>query len=339
MIYTKASMTLSKQDLAATHAYIAGTVAPTRFFIIVNPISGRGNGESTYPIIEARMRDLGLSFELVRTTAAGDAIGLAEQASLEGFDIVVAVGGDGTANEVLNGLVLANQKGPRRAALGLIPVGRGNDFAFGAGIATGLEQAFQALAGGNRKWIDVGCVRGGDYPSGRFFGNGVGIGFDAVVGFEALKLKRLHGFPSYIVAALKTIFLYFRAPTVLVEFDGQELVLPALMVSIMNGRRMGGGFFMAPAGQLDDGFFDLCIARQVSRGGIISLILRFMKGSQQGHPAVFMRRARQVKVTALQGSLPAHADGETVCQAGSVLELSLIPRMLEVIVPTDEETG
>jgi diacylglycerol kinase (ATP) len=330
-------MTLSKQDLASLRTNLAETVTPARYFIIVNPVSGRGNGERTFPIIENRMRELGLFFELVRTTAAGDAIRLAEQASLEGFDIVVAVGGDGTANEVLNGLMLAKQKGAGRAALGLIPVGRGNDFAFGAGIATGLEQAFQALAGGKRKWIDVGCVRGGDYPGGRFFGNGVGIGFDAVVGFEALKLKRLHGFPSYIVAALKTIFLYFRAPTVLVEFDGQELVLPALMVSIMNGRRMGGGFFMAPAGQLDDGFFDLCIARQVSRSGIISLILRFMKGSQLGHPAVFMRGARQVKVIALDGSLPAHADGETLCRSGSALELHLMPRMLEVIVPTNEE--
>jgi diacylglycerol kinase (ATP) len=311
--------------------------ANTHHLIIVNPISGRGNGERAYPLIESSLRELGLHFEMARTSAPGDAIRMAEQASMDGCDVVVAVGGDGTANEVLNGLVRARQAGCGSAALGLIPVGRGNDFAYGVGIGGGLEVAFQALAGVQSRWIDVGFVRGGDYPHGRYFGNGVGIGFDAVVGFEALKLKRLHGFPSYIVAALKTIFLYFNAPTVRIEYDGQALVLPALMVSIMNGRRMGGGFFMAPEGQPDDGLFDLCIARQVSRMGIFELIPRFMKGTQAGHPAIQMLRACQVRVTALQGTLPAHADGETLCFGGSSLELSLLPHMLEVIVPGPQE--
>ena len=108
--------------------------------------------------------------------------------------------------------------------------------------------------------IDIGRVAGGLYPQGRYFGNGVGIGFDAVVGFVAQKKKRLTGFASYIVAALKTIFLYYRAPLVRIEYDGQTLTLPSLMVSVMNGRRMGGGFMMAPQAQPDDGLFDLCIA-------------------------------------------------------------------------------
>lgn len=308
-----------------------------RHVVIVNPISGRGNGEKFYPIIEKRLRELGIQFRMVRTQTPGHAIQLAQQASEDGNEVVVAVGGDGTANEVLNGLVQARQQGNGRAALGLIPVGRGNDFAYGVGTPTSLEDACQLLVAGNRKWIDIGCVRGGDYPDGRFFGNGVGIGFDAVVGFEALKLKRLHGFPSYIVAALKTIFLFYHAPLVRIEFDGQELVMPALMVSIMNGRRMGGGFYMAPESQSDDSLFDLCIARQVSRPAIFGLIPRFMNGSQAGHPAIQMARADRVSVTALQGSLPAHADGETLCFAGERLELSIFPRMLEVLVPQVQE--
>jgi diacylglycerol kinase (ATP) len=303
------------------------------FTVIVNPTSGRGNGEKFYPIIKQRFQELDLQFEMLRTQSPGHGIQLAEKASRSGSEVVVAVGGDGTANEVLNGLVRARQAGEGEAVLGLIPVGRGNDFAYGVGAAAGFEEACQALTSGWRKWIDVGCVRGGDFPEGRFFGNGVGIGFDAVVGFEALKLKRLHGFPSYIVAALKTIFLYYHAPLVRVEFDGQELELPALMVSVMNGKRMGGGFFMAPEGQPDDGLFDMCIARQVSRPGIFKLIPRFMKGSQAGHPAIQMVRADRVTINALQGSLPAHADGETLCFAGQRLELSVMPRMLEVIVP------
>jgi diacylglycerol kinase family enzyme len=189
------------------------------------------------------------------------------------------------------------------------------------------------LAGGTRRKLDVGFVQGGDYPQGRYFGNGVGIGFDAVVGFEALKLKRLSGFPSYIVAALKTIFLYFKAPTVRIEFGDQVLTQPALMVSIMNGRRMGGGFMMAPEGLTDDGLFDLCIAGQVSKLGIFGLIPRFMQGTQSGHPAIRTARTDKITVTAVQGSLPAHADGETLCIAGERLDLYILPALLEVIAP------
>jgi diacylglycerol kinase family enzyme len=165
----------------------------------------------------------------------------------------------------------------------------------------------------------------------------VGIGFDAVVGFEALKLKRLHGFPSYIVAALKTIFLYFQAPILRIEFDGQVLTQPALMVSIMNGRRLGGGFMMAPEGRTDDGLFDLTIADQVSRPAIFALLFRFMQGTQFGHPAIRSAQADRVTVTAERGSLPAHMDGETLCEAGESLHVELLPRALEVIVPPDAE--
>ncbi|MFU8771547.1 MAG: diacylglycerol/lipid kinase family protein, partial [Anaerolineales bacterium] len=221
-------MTTSDQPLESHTETSPDSESENHYVVIVNPISGRGNGEKFFPIIENHLRQLGIHFEMLRTKNPGHATQLAEEASSDGCGVVVAVGGDGTANEVLNGLVHARQNGNGQAAMGLIPVGRGNDFAFGVGAPILLEEACQALSSGKRKWIDVGCVRGGDYPEGRYFGNGVGIGFDAVVGFEALKLKRLHGFPSYIVAALKTIFLYYRAPTVRVEFNGQELVLPAL---------------------------------------------------------------------------------------------------------------
>jgi diacylglycerol kinase (ATP) len=305
----------------------------TRYMIIVNPASGRGNGEKVYPLIEARLQALGLEFAMQRTQSVGHATQLAEEAAAAGWDVVVAAGGDGTANEVLNGLAHALQKGSGNAALGLIPVGRGNDFGFGIGMPHDLEVACQALADGRRRWIDVGFVQGGDYPQGRFFGNGVGIGFDAVVGFESLKLKRLSGFPSYIVAAVKTIALYFNAPLVQIELDDQTLNQKALMVSVMNGRRMGGGFMMAPESSIDDALFDLCIAGQVSRLKILLLIPRFMQGSQANHPAVRMARSKQAIITSWDGGLPAHADGETLCTTGQRLEMKVLPKMLEVIVP------
>lgn len=305
----------------------------TRYLILVNPTAGRGNGEKMYPVIEQRLQAAGLDFEMRRTERVGHASQMAVEAQAGGWEVVVAVGGDGTANEVIDGLLRARRDGQDGPAMGLIPVGRGNDFSFGVGIPHDLEAACQILATGQRRWIDVGYVIGGDYPQGRFFGNGVGIGFDAVVGFEALKLKRLSGFPSYIVAALKTIALYFNAPMVQIEMDDQTLTQPALMVSIMNGRRMGGGFMMAPEGMIDDGRFDLCIAGQVSRPGIFLLLPRFMQGSQAGHPAIQMARSARVRVTAVNGSLPAHADGETLCVKGQQLELQILPKRLEMILP------
>lgn len=305
----------------------------TRYLILVNPTAGRGNGEKMYPVIEQRLQAAGLDFEMRRTERVGHASQMAAEAQAGGWEVVVAVGGDGTANEVIDGLLRARRDGQDGPAMGLIPVGRGNDFSFGVGIPHDLEAACQILATGQRRWIDVGYVIGGDYPQGRFFGNGVGIGFDAVVGFEALKLKRLSGFPSYIVAALKTIALYFNAPMVQIEMDDQNLTQPALMVSIMNGRRMGGGFMMAPEGMIDDGRFDLCIAGQVSRPGIFLLLPRFMQGSQAGHPAIQMARSARVRVTAVIGSLPAHADGETLCVTGQQLELQILPKRLEMILP------
>ncbi len=304
----------------------------TQHKIIANPTSGRGAGEPAIPAVEGLLRGLGLSFDLVRTERPWHAAELAQQAALEGYEVVVAVGGDGTANEVLNGLMLAQKAGTGdRTAMGVVSVGRGNDFAYGVGVPKDMAAACQLLAQGRRHPIDVGRVVGGLYPQGRYFGNGVGIGFDAVVGFEAVKMTRLHGFPSYIVAALKTIFLYYRAPLVRIQYDGHEVTQLSLMVSIMNGRRLGGGFMMAPQGLIDDGLFDLCIASQVSRARIFALIPRFMQGTQATHPAISTARAKKVVVTAVEGVLPAHADGETLCTEGRELALELLPRQLDFI--------
>jgi len=300
--------------------------------IIVNPISGRGEGEQSIPHIEQLLQGHGLTYDLVRTERPWHAADLAQQAATSGYGVVVAAGGDGTANEVLNGLMRAKAAGVEHLpAMGILAVGRGNDFAFSMGAPENLEEGCRLLAEGRTHKVDVGRVAGGLYPQGRYFGNGAGIGFDAVVGFEALKLTWLHGFPSYIVAALKTIFLYFRAPVVRIEYDGQTLTRACLMVSVMNGRRLGGGFMMAPEGRTDDGLFDVCIAAQVSRARVFALLPRFMKGTQAGHPAIQFVRARNLTVTAVEGVLPAHTDGETLCTDGKQLVLELLPQQIEFV--------
>jgi diacylglycerol kinase family enzyme len=158
-----------------------------RHRIIVNPKASRGAAAEAVPLVRQKLSEAGLSFDLVETRNARHATSLACDAAREGIDVVVAMGGDGILNEVLNGLMQARDEGCAKTALGLIPVGRGNDFAYGAGIPEAdIAAACEVLAAGRRKRIDIGRVAGGDFPAGLHFANGVGIGFDAVVGFEAL---------------------------------------------------------------------------------------------------------------------------------------------------------
>lgn len=312
----------------------------TRYKIIANPAAAKGTAEHAIPQIEHTLAEYGLDFDLVRTRRSWHAAELAQEAVAAGYDVVVAAGGDGTANEVLNGLIQAHppvhDPSPGWVAMGVLCIGRGNDFAFGVGIPTDLEAGCRALAQNYRRIIDVGRVVGGLYPQGRYFGNGVGIGFDAVVGFEAARFAHLDGFLGYLVAVLRTIFLYYRAPLVTIKYDGQTFTQPALMISIMNGRRLGGGFMMAPQGRPDDGLLDLCIARQVSHARIFALVPHFMRGTQATQKPIMTGRASRIIVSAVEGVLPAHADGETLCAAGKRLEIELLPRQIEVICQRSE---
>lgn len=302
-----------------------------RYFVIVNPVAGRGLGEKSVAAIEARLRDAGADYKLARTQRPWHAAELSEQAAREGYDVVVCASGDGTINETLNGLMRARKAGFNHAALGVIAIGTGNDFAGGVGIPNDFEKGMDALLANKRKKIDVGLVSGGDYPEGRYFGNGIGIGFDAAVGFAALQLRFLRGLPAYLIGAIQTVFFYYKPPRLRIEMDGQVIEQYSLMVSIMNGRRMGGGFRMAPNGQPNDGQFDLCIAEKAGKLRIFQLIPMFIQGRQEGQPEIKMRRARQIEVLALEGDFPAHADGETLCIAGSKLTVSLHPDEMEVV--------
>ncbi len=302
-----------------------------KYLIIVNPISGRGYAESVIPQIEELLSTHGLDFEIKRTERPWHAAELAEEAGRNGVDVVVSASGDGTANEVLNGLMRARTAGFDKTALGLLPIGTGNDFAYGMGIREELEKNCETLATNQRKLIDVGLVRGGDYPEGRYFGNGVGIGFDAAVGFEAEKVRFTRGLLAYLIAAMRTVFLYYKAPTVEITYNNETFTQPSLMVSIMNGQRMGGGFYMAPNGSPTDGELDLCIASEAPKLRIFQLINFFLSGTQAGQPEIKTGRTKKISIKAIKGTLPAHCDGETLCYEGEQLDIEIIPQALEFI--------
>ena len=299
--------------------------------LIYNPTAAQGNAGKMLSKVQDLLSEQGFTYDLVLTEYPGHALHLARQAAEDGYDLIVATGGDGTINETINGIMLAQCDGRSRPALGVLPVGRGNDFAYGVGIPMDIIQARDLLVKGKRRRIDIGLVKGGDFPDGRYFGNGVGLGFDTVVGFEAAKITWLHGAASYLVALVKTIFLYAHAPIYEVVLDGQTLQQPFLMVSIMNGRRMGGSFMMAPDGDPRDGTFNLCLAGDVKQIRILPVAIKFMSGKQEEDPDVMMARSRKVSVRAIQGSIPAHADGETICTTGQMLSIELLPNALDVI--------
>jgi len=302
-----------------------------KYKIIANPTAGGGAGERAIPQIERLLTKHSLDFDIVRTKQSWHAAELARRAVIAECDVIVAAGGDGTSNEVINGLMEAKQAGKHSFAMGVLSVGRGNDFAHGVGVPHDLEHACQVLVENHRRPIDIGRVVGGMYPQGRYFGNCVGVGFDAIGTIEAAKLPRLGGFLSYFIAVLKTVFLYYKAPLTTVEYDGQTLTQPSLMISIMNGRRLGGGFMMAPDAEPDDGLFDLCIAHEVSRARIFSLIPHFLRGTQATQEPITTGQAARISITALEGSLPAQTDGEILCIDGQHLEVELLPRQIEVI--------
>jgi diacylglycerol kinase (ATP) len=306
----------------------------TRYMIIANPNAGHGKGAQAIPEIERELARLGLDFKLIRTERAGHGILLAREAALAGYDVIVAAGGDGTVNEVLNGLMEARQESKNRPALGVLCCGRGNDFAPCINIPEDLPPAYQVLKDDHRRTIDIGRVTGGKYPQGRYFANNVGVGFDAIGTIEVAKLPEW-GMFSFLIAILKTIFLYYKGPTVQLDYDGQTLNTSTLMLLTMNGKRMGTGFKMAPDSKPDDGLFDLVIVRQVSRLRIFSLIPHFMKGTQGSQPEVRTLRAARIAITALEGALPAQSDGEIICVDGKRLEIEMLPLQVEVVCPEE----
>lgn len=294
--------------------------------IIVNPIAGRGKALRSLERVKELLMGYSLPFDLAYTERPWHAAELARHATKAGYRTVVAMGGDGTTNDVLNGLMTAQEAGEGEATLGVLCAGTGNDFAYGIGIPLDVEEGCAVLARGRTRRIDVGRAAGF-----RYFGNGIGIGFDAVVNVQAARYTRLRGFAVYLLAVLRTLLLYYRAPLTRVEVDEQVLEYPSLMVSVMNGRRMGGGFLMAPHASPHDGLFDVCVGTQMSRLQMIALVPRFMRGTQLGHPNIITTRSQRVRVSIMEGTQVVHADGETIALEANHLDLELLPGRLRVV--------
>lgn len=302
-----------------------------KYKIIANPGANRGAARQRIPEIETELINHNLNFDIVQTGYPLHATDIARQAAADDYDVIVAAGGDGTSNEVLNGLMLAKHDTGKQPVMGILTAGSGNDFAYSMGIPDRLDEGVSILAKAERRTIDVGLVRTDLNPEGRYFGNAIGIGFDAVGSLVADKYKRLPGFISYLLASFETIFFHFNAPEMKIELDDETITQRALMVSIMNGTRIGGGFLVAPEGNPDDGLLDLCIVGSVSRPRAIQILFQVTGGKHYGSKDVKGRQTRTLIVTAIDGTLPAHIDGDSLCTEGHQISVELLPRQLDII--------
>jgi len=313
-------------------------VGMNRYFtIILNPVADQGNAKKKIPLIEEFFSKNATDFKIILTEKIGHATSITASSAQIPDQVIVAAGGDGTSNEVINGLMFNSPKPEsssihqNRLQFGVLPIGRGNDFAFGAGVPHDLAESMRLLLDGTFYPMDVGLITGGDFPKGRYFGNGVGIGFDAIVGLEAAKMKHLHGAAPYIIGAFKTLVMLPKAPTIEISYKDRKQILSPALVSIMNGKRMGGAFFMAPDGDMSDGLLNLTITHQGTRISLLKAMMLYMKGKQSSHRGTFTDSAEKFSLKVLSGSMTAHADGETICVAGTALTVQIIPLALQII--------
>ncbi|MDR1786915.1 MAG: diacylglycerol kinase family lipid kinase [Treponema sp.] len=309
-----------------------------KVWVILNPVAGKGWAVKQYPVIERFFKEKGQDFEIYQTKEPGDGLKFVQECPFDARDAVVAAGGDGTSNEVVNGLLTHKTPLARLPLFGLLPIGRGNDFSSSVGISEKPLEALETLLHGRERPLDAGLVKGGFFPDGRYFVNGIGIGFDTKVGFDAANMRHIHGAFAYTLGAVYNVARFEASPILEIHYGDKQVTLPAIIVSIMNGRRMGGSFFMGPSAELDDGLFDLCLLRHPhSRRRLLYLVLQYFKGTQVTKEEATVGRAAEFHLKALEGGMAAHCDGETVCYEGKDLTITCVPHALRLIGLPDEE--
>lgn len=295
--------------------------------LICNPTAGRGRAGRLLPEVRTLLTQLGVETDVVQTNAAREATTVAAQAVQAGYSVVIAMGGDGTVNEVGQGIVDAQPSlngAPATGRLGIIPVGTGNDFAKMLASAPDWRAACKKIAGGQTRRVDVGRV------NGAVFLNNVGIGFDAQVGIEAQKIWWLRGQAVYLAALARNMLLSYRTPEVSVHLDEVKLEQSMTLLTIGNGRCSGGGFWLTPHAEIDDGLFDICLVRGLSKLNMLALVPKAMQGTHITEEPVRMARVRKLTISSAD-PLPVHADGEIIYTDAKHLDVELLPAALDVI--------
>jgi len=305
-----------------------------KLFILLNPHAAKGKGLVRKNEILNLFREGGYEATVVMTEKGVGASKLAYQATLEGWPTIIAAGGDGTVNEVVDGVLRAvTEKQMSSPNLGVLPVGRGNDFAWGMGIPQDLKKASELIIAGKTRIIDAGITYGGLYPQGRYFVNGQGMGFEPLVNFIASDFKHVSGTLSYVLALVKILIAHPEPFHVHLILDGETQYIQTQQVSICNGRRMGGAFIMGPDALFDDGYFDVVYSnRPIKNYRMLFIALKFFKGTQVKLPVFSVVRAKSVKLVSENNLMPVHVDGEEISKGCMQFSTELLPSILPVFV-------
>jgi diacylglycerol kinase family enzyme len=288
--------------------------------VIFNPAAGKHRARRRLEQVRAGW---GNRADFRPTEHAGHAAELARQAALDGYRIVAAAGGDGTAHEVLNGLMAA---GRPDVHFSIIPVGSANDYAHSLGLdaPNGKPRAARP--------VDVGRIRA---PGGReeIFGCNLGLGLNGAVTWESRRVRRLQGIALYGLATLRALYSHFDHPMMTLRIDNEPpWRTPTLLLSVLLGRREGG-FVLAPDAAVDDGWFNYVHAADLSRRQVALLLPRIaLFGPPSEYPGVRQGRCRRIALES-EAPLMVHTDGEFFCvPADGVreLEIDLLPGALTV---------
>jgi len=290
-----------------------------RAFFVVNPEAGGGRTRHVWRDLARHAARRAPECGVALTRARGDATALARRAVAEGWPLVVAVGGDGTLNEVVNGLVHAGN-GP---ALGAILTGRGCDACRNFGLARDPRAALERALAGVETRVDIGVATSADGGT-RYFLGAAGVGFDAVVAERAATSRRRGTLP-YLAAVLATVCTYRPAPAA-IEADGRLVWSGRLTMAVVaNGACYGGGMKIAPGADPADGALDLVVLDDLGRLELVRWLPTVYRGTHVRNPKVTVRRERSVTVRA---ELAVHADGEAAGRAP--VTISVLPGALRL---------
>jgi diacylglycerol kinase (ATP) len=280
--------------------------------VIVNPVAAGGKVGKRWPQLRDVLADAGLCFDAQLTERPGHATDIARSAVHEGYRHVVSVGGDGTVNEVVNGLVVDGRV-PPDVVLSIVPGGTGSDFVRVLDISRDPVQACQTVLGDTVRTVDLGeirCMLDGK-PIVRYFVNVAGVGFDGETSVRVNRMsKRITGTLPYLTALLMTLISY-KNKDVHLTVDGQPHAGRFNSVVVCNGQYFGGGMWVGPKAAADDGIFDVVILKDLSKPDLVVSIPRIYRGTHLTHPKVQSLHGKEIQIEAQQRMF-IQAEGELV---------------------------
>ncbi len=292
-----------------------------KHIFIINPKAGKEKTLEIIPFIEAYFKDKAEEFIIRVTEYKGHAIEIAREYSSIEECRIYSVGGDGTVNEVVNGIA------GTQSLLGIIPLGSGNDFIRSITPTYDIKNILVNTINGEGKSIDLARV------NDKYFINISSIGFDADVVYNADKFKKIPVIPgsmAYVISIIYTV-MRKRISKVKIHIDDSEMERKLLLAAIANGRFYGGGMLAAPEAKINDGLFDICLVSEANRFQILSLFPKYIKGEHGQLKEVQFLRGKKVKIESNE-ELSLNIDGEisTSCN----IDFEIIENGIRVIIPS-----